>query len=560
MAEKDKVLIEIETRIDKSDKQIAALESKMKKAAKTSRNMGKGLGEAQTAMSALNQRAGAFIGKLNAIVGHPIIAIIALIVAGLKFLYDAISTNEEAMNGFNQIVSKLVDPLKTIARIVGEDIAKAFKDAGGAIEWVKKKWEDTVQFFEKTVEKVNGWFKGLGVAIKEGNAMDYMHESGQKALKKLDEGFKTLAESATKSFVEMKKRVSEASGEHEKFVLMEQKLVKTRRELNLAISQTNVKLQKERNTMNDMTLPLRFREESAKRVKELILEQLANQEALLNSEISLAQQKIKSEGKSTENLDALNKLEVKRNALIAQREQQLYTQHAFESRLLSEREQLSKDQAAMRIRIAQEESDKRLAIAQYDADFLDSLELEGYERQVDSMWKRVRAQEDALAKMALNEEEYEARMDALRNKAVEDEKRIYQARADFQMGLAAEIFGNLSALADENSKTQKALAVSEATINTWVGAAAALRDPNPVTRWLQFAAVITAGLGAVKNILSTSKGSTGGGGASSAPPEVVNVAPDLQGGGTQELRAYIVEDDLVDSKRNAENTRNISSF
>jgi hypothetical protein len=123
---------------------------------------------------------------------------------------------------------------------------------------------------------------------------------------------------------------------------------------------------------------------------------------------------------------------------------------------------------------------------------------------------------------------------------------------------AGQLAGALSSLAGDN----KALAVASATIDTYVGATKAFAQGGPLG-FISSAAVIAAGLGNVKKILSTDVGSgTGGGGStpsitSSAPaPQFSSGSFELQGGKAQQpIEAYVVTDSMTDSQDRLSNIR-----
>jgi len=89
--------------------------------------------------------------------------------------------------------------------------------------------------------------------------------------------------------------------------------------------------------------------------------------------------------------------------------------------------------------------------------------------------------------------------------------------------VAADMFGGLSALADEHTKGAKLMAAAEATINTYLGATAAFAQTpgGIVIKSLAAASAIIAGIAAVKRIYAVKKGSK----PSSLPAATSSSAP-----------------------------------
>ena len=137
-------------------------------------------------------------------------------------------------------------------------------------------------------------------------------------------------------------------------------------------------------------------------------------------------------------------------------------------------------------------------------------------------------------------------------RAIDDASTEAKKARDLQtIAAAGQLAGALSSLAGDN----KALAVASATIDTYVGATKAFAQGGTLG-FVSSAAVIAAGLGNVKKILSTDVGSGGGGGGdlpsvtSSAPaPQFSSGSFELTGGQAQQpVEAYVVTDSLTNSQ------------
>jgi len=127
--------------------------------------------------------------------------------------------------------------------------------------------------------------------------------------------------------------------------------------------------------------------------------------------------------------------------------------------------------------------------------------------------------------------------------------------ADAQIQAYSDLAGALSSLAGDN----KALAVAQATIDTFAGANKAFAQGG-VAGFVTGAAIIASGLANVRKILDTDVG--GGGGSGSVPtdtgtpaPQVLSGAFTLGGGEAQPVQAYVVTDDMTNNQNKLANIR-----
>jgi len=140
--------------------------------------------------------------------------------------------------------------------------------------------------------------------------------------------------------------------------------------------------------------------------------------------------------------------------------------------------------------------------------------------------------------------------------ALEKEKtQLAIENADAQIQAYSDLAGALSSLAGEN----KALAVAQATIDTYAGATKAFAQGG-VTGFVTGAAIIASGLSNIRKILSVDVGSGGGGG--SVPSDTGTPAPEMLSGaftlGTPEqqpVQAYVVTDDMTNNQNKLANIR-----
>ena len=137
-----------------------------------------------------------------------------------------------------------------------------------------------------------------------------------------------------------------------------------------------------------------------------------------------------------------------------------------------------------------------------------------------------------------------------------EQAALAMENADMQIQAYSDLAGALSSLAGDN----KALAVAQATIDTFAGANKAFAQGG-VAGFVTGAAIIAAGLSNVRKILSTDVGGEGGGG--SAPSMASTPAPEMLSGqfslsGTPEqqpVQAYVVTDDMTNNQNKLANIR-----
>ena len=128
--------------------------------------------------------------------------------------------------------------------------------------------------------------------------------------------------------------------------------------------------------------------------------------------------------------------------------------------------------------------------------------------------------------------------------------------ADAQIQAYSDLSGALSSLAGDN----KALAVAQATIDTYAGVNKAFAQGG-VAGFVTGASILAAGLSNIRKILSTDVGS-GGGDGGSVPSDTGTPAPEMLSGaftlGTPEqqpVQAYVVTDDMTNNQNKLANIR-----
>lgn len=168
------------------------------------------------------------------------------------------------------------------------------------------------------------------------------------------------------------------------------------------------------------------------------------------------------------------------------------------------------------------------------------------------------------------EDEYQSLLKSLDNQIEVSNaaKKVSEEEAKAKQGFYKDVgsaFGELSDLIGKQTAVGKGLAVAQATINTFLGATEVLRSksvlPEPlgtISKIVNVAAIVAAGIKSVKSILSVKvPASSGGGGGGSVPSTLsiaAPIAPQVSGTALQQAqinqlssattRAFVLESDV----------------
>ena len=159
-------------------------------------------------------------------------------------------------------------------------------------------------------------------------------------------------------------------------------------------------------------------------------------------------------------------------------------------------------------------------------------------------------------------------------KFTKDQVKWSEMTSDQQLDIASSTAGSLAKIMGEQTAAGKAMAVTQATIDTYkaansaYSAMAGIPYVGPVLGGIAAGAAIAAGIANVKSIISASpSGPSGGGGgggdlstpdvAAQAPaPQMMSGAFELSGGVEPEpTRAYVLTDEMSNSQNQLANIR-----
>jgi len=175
----------------------------------------------------------------------------------------------------------------------------------------------------------------------------------------------------------------------------------------------------------------------------------------------------------------------------------------------------------------------------------------------DSLENQIKLQEALNEKKAVEAQITGFQSEQLTNQVSlqKEQTQFALENADAQIQAYSDLAGALSSLAGDN----KALAVAQATIDTFAGANKAFAQGG-VAGFVTGAAIIASGLANVRKILDTDVGGGGGGGSvpsdtGTPAPQVLSGAFTLGGGEAQPVQAYVVTDDMTNNQNKLANIR-----
>ena len=258
----------------------------------------------------------------KALLANPVVLVISGIVAGLTALYKAFTRTEEGANKVNVVFAYLEGLM--IPLIKGaEDLAKylvaafenpqqALKDFGTLlVDNVITRFEGLLEFIPKMGEAIS-----LAFDLKFSEAA----KVATNALGKVFLG----AEDVVGSFEELGETIKETTDEALKFAAaaaelerQEQKLVKLNRENEVLLSKQLKDRELLMNIRDNELLSIEKRIAANEQLNILETEQLNRSKEAGLLGISIAEQRIELEGKTTENLDALAEAQIEYNNILA---------------------------------------------------------------------------------------------------------------------------------------------------------------------------------------------------------------------------------------------------
>jgi len=529
-------------------------------------------------------------GTFKVFMANPIIAVVAGIAGAFLALRESLTRTEEGQAKLNKISEGFTKIMNGLFAVI-EPIAMQLADLVGSLFENEK----VMDGLSKTVGVLTGVFTGLfgilkstgefiwntlvtnfktliGVAKGAGDVIagvftfdwDRIKEGATAAFDAVKEGVKGTVDNVKNLAGGVVDSVVEGFnvGE-EQFKKGFQRLTEAEKEGNEKLNEERKKAQEERKKiLEDANAILREVELALldDRTRDLRLREEKYQEDLKALKAAGVTDLTSFEEQYRLDLLAINK---------KYDDEELAAEKAKQDKIKAEREKAAQEEQERLDKLAQEASDKRqdeLAFLQADFELRQQLgalsfqsELDLFDRQRELQREELVANEaSASALLAFDKETAAARL------------QIEQAQQEAKLGIVSNALGTLAQAVGENTAAGKALAIAQATIDTYAGASKALATYPPPFGAIAAGTVIAAGLLNVKKIISTKvpapPGTTnlqgGAGGATPPQPSAQIAPPQIQGltagtgnTGTQiaetiaqsqqrPLRAYVVSQDV----------------
>mgnify|MGYP003667632998 CR=1 FL=1 len=453
---------------------------------------------------------------------------------------------------------------------------------GIAMESLSIAFNDLFSYLSGNVGKVTGWFKDmfenpaekireLGDTIKDA-FIDRFNQALEvlglvaKSFGQLIEGefsaaFETIKEAGKETvdvFTGVDKSYEKVAETIKNYVSETVKSAKATIELNKAAELAAVQVQglieeydrqaeKLRQVRDDETKTFAERIEANTRLGEVLKEQGVEMQKLVDIQVNAAQVEF-NKNQSQENLIALTEALNERKAVEAQIT-------GFQSEQLTNQVSLEKELG---------ETKRELLLSGLEGMALELAELQtAYDLKIEMARK---AGEDTTAIT----EKFESDQSAIKKKYEKEKETWSKMSAESQLDIMSQTAGNMVKILGEETAAGKAMAVTQATIDTYKGATAAYASlagipvVGPVLGGVAAGAAIASGLANVKAILATdggggsapSGGSVPTAGATAPAPEMMSGAFELSGGQAPEpVKAFVVTDEMSNSQDQLANIR-----
>ena len=496
-------------------------------------NIGEVTKDVEKLDKATDKASGGFKGVGNAIkgVGTAIKAAgIGLVVALFAKLMEVFSKNQKVLDFFNTSMTALsiafndlfgyiennVGAVTGFFKDIFENPAERVKELGNAIK------QGFIDRFNEALEVLGLVAKSFGQLIKGefSAAFDTIKEAGKETVDVftgVDDSYEKVAETVTnytKKVVEQAKAITETSKAAERAAVEFAKLN----------AQYLKDAEVQRQIRDDETKTFAERIEANNKLNEILAEQQKLQREQIQTQIDAAAQQYNINA-SEENYIALQEQKVAmlelEETITGQLSEQKTNQVSLEKELLETQNELR-------------------------AEGLSGVERELEELRASYELKKEMARKSGMDTTAIDEQ------------FAQQKAQIAKDQVNAQLEAFSSLAGALGSLAGEN----KALAVAQATIDTYVGANKAYAQGGPVG-FLAAGAVIAAGFANIRKILQTDIPGGNGDGGGSVPAETQPPAPQMMsgafelGGGIapEPVKAYVVTDEMTNSQDQLANIR-----
>ena len=467
---------------------------------------------------------------------------IGLVVALLAKLMEVFSKNQKVLDlfniametlsiAFNDLFGFLSNNVGTVVgyfKSIFEDPKQSLIDFGNAIK------ENLIERFNSVLDTFGHLGKALGHLMdgEFGAAFDSVKEAGKESIDiwtgvdntfdKVNETIKTYVVETVKSA----KATIELNKASELAAVQVQGL----------IEEYDRQSEKLRQVRDDETKTFAERIEANKKLGEVLTEQGVEMQKLVDIQVHAAQVEY-DKNKSQENLIALTQALNERKAVEAQIT-------GFQSEQLTNQVGLEKELSEVKNELL--------------AEGLSGMERELQELETSYKLKEEMARKSGMDTTAITEQYESEKADVIKSY----QKQIVKwskMSSEQQLGIASNAAGDMAKILGEETEAGRAMAVVQATIDTFASAQAAYKSlagipyVGPILGGIAAAAAVAMGMKNIQAIKSASAGGGGGGGGSIPTPSAQTPAPQMMqgafelGGGIEPepARAYVVSDDIT---------------
>lgn len=479
-----------------------------------------------------------------------------------------------AFNDFVNFVTSNFGKITGFFKAIFDDPWKAVRRLGDAIE------RNIIERFESALE-VAGF---LGTALKklfEGDfagALDAAKEAGKELIDVV-----TGVDDTFDKTVEVVTNVAAATAEYVKETVKAAaanvELARTA-EINAAINRGLIEeydrqAEQQRQIRDDDRKTIAERIEANEKLREILDLQEKTMKANAQAAVDAAAAQY-AINKSDENAIALIEAKNELKAIEAQIE-------GFRSEQLANANALQKEQLELTQSQLDAEAQRAIDRAKFDAEFIQGevARLEAlkavYQKEAELTEENLKTKRDSYAEGTQAYVDANNELLAFQQKNAQDQKKIDRDILDAKLSTVSTSLGQIAGLLGENSKFGKALAVTQAIIDTYAGANKALAQGG-IFGAVAAAGVIATGIANIKKITATEEPdapsfSAGTGGGVSVPalptPPSFNVvgasvesqlAQAISGKANQPVKAYVVAGEVTTAQSLERNTINEASI
>ena len=472
----------------------------------------------------------------------------------VDFLSIAMETLSIAFNDLFGFISKNTGKITGFFKAIFEDPIGSIEKLGDML------WDNIVERFYSILEvagHVGKAFKHL-MAGEFGEALNSVKDAG----KEMVDVWTGVDDSVDK----LTTTVTNAAGAIKDYALSTVDAAKATIELNKAAELAAIQVQglieeydrqaeKLRQTRDDETKTFAERIEANTKLGEVLKEQGVEMQKLVDIQVNAAQVEY-DKNQSQENLIALTEALNERKAVEAQitgfQSEQLVNQVALEKELGEVKRELSLESL----------SGMALELEELKYNYEEKLRLAELAGEDTTAITEKYASDQAAIEKTYRDEELKKEKEAADKKA-----KWAKMAADAKLDIASSVAGSMVKILGEETEAGKAMAVVQATVDTYKGATAAysamagIPYVGPVLGAAAAGAAIVSGLANVKAILSADESGavddkTVDATAKAPAPEMLSGKFELGGGMEPEpLKAFVVTDEMTNSQDQLANIR-----